>query len=368
MDVYDRLARHLSALGMGYPVREELVEILKESFTEEEAEIALAIPNTPIPLQPIGLDEIAESSSMDRDELAFHLEGLSRRGLIFSGPVSGGETGYALHQIGYGFPQTFFWKGEKSDQARRMAGLLRRYFRTEVTKEAYSPSQTKAYRYIPVRRTLDVKLQAVFPLHLMENVVAGARTFAVAHCPCRMVHGINGGRCSHPLEVCLKFDEMADYVLELGVARQASREEALEIIRRSEEAGLVHFVDNAENKVQHNCNCCGCACWNVGSIRRRRIPRDTLMATYFIGETDREACTGCGACVEICPVAAVKMIDEVPAVDREWCIGCGVCGTVCPTDAARVVLRPDRTGQLPAPDFQALHRKIQRELGRAQEK
>lgn len=364
MDVHDRLARHLSALGMGYPVRDELTEILKETFTEEEAEVALAIPNTVVPLQPVGLDEIANSCPLHRDTLEAHLENLNRRGLIFSGPAPGGGKGYALHQVGFGFPQTFFWGGEKSVQARKMAGLIRRYFTTQVTEAAYSPSETKPYRYIPVRRTLETKMQAVFPFHLMETVVAEAKTLAVAHCPCRMAYGMNGGKCSHPIEVCIKFDEMADYVLERGLARQVSGEEALEIIRMTEEAGLVHFVDNAKDRIQHNCNCCGCACWNVGNIRRRKIPRDTLMATYFIRETDKEACTGCGACVDICPVAAVKMVDETVVVDMDWCIGCGVCGTVCPSDAAYVVLRPDRSGESPAKDFEALHKKIQQQKGR----
>jgi NAD-dependent dihydropyrimidine dehydrogenase PreA subunit len=364
MDVYDRLAGHLSALGMGYPVRNELVQILKEVFTEEEAEALLAIPNTTVPLRPVGLDEIGKSCSLERSRLSAILEGLSRKGLVFSGPDSGGETGYALHQVGFGFPQTFFWKGEESEQARKMARMIRRYFTTRVTEEAYSPSSTKPYRYIPVRRTLDIKMQAVFPFHLMETVVAKARTFAVAHCPCRMIYGLNGGKCGHPLEVCIKFDEMADYVIARGLARQVSGEEALEIIRRSEEAGLVHFVDNTEDGIQHNCNCCGCACWNVGHIRRRRVPRDTLMATYFIRETDKEACTGCGACVDICPVAAVKMIDETVVVDTGWCIGCGVCGTVCPTGAACLVLRPDRSRLLPARDFEELHTRIQKEKGR----
>ncbi|PKN67120.1 MAG: hypothetical protein CVU57_04005 [Deltaproteobacteria bacterium HGW-Deltaproteobacteria-15] len=363
MDIYVRLARHLSALGMGYPIREELIEILKETFTEEEAGVALAVPNTVVPLQPVGLDEIGKSSSLDRTTLAARLESLSQRGLLFSGPAPGGEKGYALHQVGYGFPQTFFWAGEKSDRARKMAGLIRRYFTAQVTEESYSPSPTKPYRYIPVGRTLEIKMQAVFPFHLMETVVARAKTLAVAHCPCRMAYGMNGGKCTHPTEVCIKFDNMAEYVLEQGLARQVSAEEALEIIRMTEEAGLVHFVDNAEKEIQHNCNCCGCACWNVGNIRRRRIPRDTLMATYFIRETDRDACTGCGECAGICPVAAVKVIEGEVVVDTDWCIGCGVCGTVCPTGAAHVVLRPDRSGQLPSPDFEQLHKKIQREKG-----
>jgi hypothetical protein len=34
--VYQRLAEHLSCLGMGYPCREDLIDILKENFTEKE--------------------------------------------------------------------------------------------------------------------------------------------------------------------------------------------------------------------------------------------------------------------------------------------------------------------------------------------
>ena len=43
-NVYQRLAKHLSSLGMGYPEKEELLEILRENFTPLEAEVALAIP------------------------------------------------------------------------------------------------------------------------------------------------------------------------------------------------------------------------------------------------------------------------------------------------------------------------------------
>ena len=110
--------------------------------------------------------------------------------------------------------------------------------------------------------------------------------------------------------MCLKFDDLADYLIERGLGREITREEALDIIRRSEEAGLVHFVDNAEGQVKHNCNCCGCSCWNVGRIRRRKIARDDLMATYFMRTTDEDACVGCGACLDICPVQALKLEDE----------------------------------------------------------
>ena len=48
-EVYKKLAKP-SSLGMGYPEKEELFEILRENFTPPEAEVALAIPTRVIPL------------------------------------------------------------------------------------------------------------------------------------------------------------------------------------------------------------------------------------------------------------------------------------------------------------------------------
>ncbi|MCK4786354.1 MAG: 4Fe-4S binding protein, partial [Desulfobacteraceae bacterium] len=202
------------------------------------------------------------------------------------------------------------------------------------------------------------ELQAVYPYHMMESVIQQATVFAVCHCSCRMVARLRGMSCEHPTEVCMKFDEVAQYVIDRKLGREITREKAREIIRQSEEAGLVHFVDNAIGDIKHNCNCCGCACWNVGSIKRRKIPRDMLMATYFIRETDEEECTGCGECVEACPVDAIQMEDNIPMVDEDWCIGCGVCVAKCPAEAAKLKLRPDKSGQLPNSSFKELHERI----------
>jgi len=362
-DIHKQLADHLSFLGMGYPPNEDLEEILRANFSPKEAEVALALPTRVIPLQPAGIDEIMGNVNLSRPELEEILEGLLQRGLLFSGKTEDGERGYALQQVGFGFPQTFFWKGEVTPYAQNMASLVAKYFNRKVTQEAYGSAKTKPYRYIPMDKTIEPDIQAVYPYHMMESVIQQATVFAVCHCPCRMIARLRGRGCEHPMEVCMKFDEVAQYVIERKLGKEITREKAREIIKQSEEAHLVHFVDNVIDGIKHNCNCCGCACWNVGSIKRRKIPRDILMATYFIRETDEDECTGCGECVEVCPVDAIAMEGDFPTVDKGWCIGCGVCVAKCPTGAAKLKLRPDKIDQVPAPDFKKLYEKILVERG-----
>ena len=49
-------------------------------------------------------------------------------------------------------------------------------------------------------------------------------------------------------------------------------------------------------------------------------------------KVDKEKCTGCGACVDVCPVKAIKMEGDKAVVGEE-CIDCGVCVNTCPVQA-----------------------------------
>jgi len=90
------------------------------------------------------------------------------------------------------------------------------------------------------------------------------------------------------------------------------------------------------------------------------VPRDRLMAVYFIRKTDEEACIGCVACVDRWPVDAVRLEDGLAQVDTEWCIGCGVCAVVCPGEAISLTRRMPEEGPR---DFRELHERMGKERG-----
>jgi ferredoxin len=343
-EVYQRLARHLGPLVQGYPYTEELPGLLRAGFGPREALAALAIPANLHPLEVAPLSAICAASELPQAETARLLEGLAARGQVFSRRHLSGEPGYALHQVGYGMPQAYFWGGDSGPEAQRLAKAVMGYFRVDTTAKIYGGRPTKTFRYAPASLKVDAPMQGVLPGELMEPVLERAGLIAVCSCPCRVSARVLGRRdCPHSLEVCLKYDEMAEFVTDRGLGRAIGADEARAILMAAEEEGLVHMVDNATGGIKHTCNCCGCYCWNLGIIRRRKVPRDVLMASYFLRETREEECVGCGACAEICPVDAVRLEDGTAVVDEDWCVGCGVCAGVCPGGAVGIVRRTDQT-------------------------
>jgi ferredoxin len=54
----------------------------------------------------------------------------------------------------------------------------------------------------------------------------------------------------------------------------------------------------------------------------------------MVAIVDKDLCTGCGQCVDSCPVEAISMNDnDIAVVDPDTCVDCGDCVDICPVDA-----------------------------------
>jgi len=50
-------------------------------------------------------------------------------------------------------------------------------------------------------------------------------------------------------------------------------------------------------------------------------------------KVDVQKCTGCGDCVEACPLEAITLNGSVASIDEETCTECGLCAEECPEKA-----------------------------------
>ena len=53
-------------------------------------------------------------------------------------------------------------------------------------------------------------------------------------------------------------------------------------------------------------------------------------------KVDKAKCAGSAACVDACPVEAIKIVDNVAVVDEDECTDCGACADECPNEAITV--------------------------------
>jgi NAD-dependent dihydropyrimidine dehydrogenase PreA subunit len=62
-----------------------------------------------------------------------------------------------------------------------------------------------------------------------------------------------------------------------------------------------------------------------------------IACTHYYVTVNKDGCTGCGNCEDICQMGAITVRDGSAGVNLARCIGCGLCVTRCEFHAIRVV-------------------------------
>ena len=338
--VYEQLADALRARGGAVPAIKcpEFYALLEELFTPEEAEIGVKMPLSPIPVETFA-QEIAGGDPQDVEKL---LETMADKGVVFT-LDRGGVRHYALMPLLPGIFEMQLMKGEVNDRTKKLARLFQDYFNVvSGLREGTAPdvSAFPSARVITVEQEIQAGVE-IYPYDKVSEYIANSDYITVSICYCRHHGELLGNPCDKPKDVCLSFGPNAKYIAERGFGRLLSKEEALEVLDRSEKAGLVHCSSNTGKYIDLICNCCSCHCIILQSIKGAVLV-SRLATSGFIMVVDEEECMGCGDCIHRCQVEALSIQDDIVTRDADRCIGCGLCISVCPTSALRMEPREQR--------------------------
>ncbi|MCL0074144.1 4Fe-4S binding protein, partial [Dehalococcoidia bacterium] len=335
--IYEKLAETLTLRGGAMPALKcpEFFELVQELFTTEEADLAAKMP-----LNPTTAETLArEIDTGDPKEVERILESMANKGLVIA-RERGEARYYSLMALLPGIFEMQFMKGEVSGRTKKLARLFEDYFNVAperaVANGAILPTFPFA-RVISVEAEIPVGIE-IHPYDRVSEYISMADYIAVSVCYCRHHGELLGRPCDKPKEVCLIFGPQAKFIDERGFGRLVSKEEAVEVLDRCEDAGLVHCSTNISKYIDFICNCCDCHCFILQSVKNSAVP-SMGASSSFVMNVEEEECIGCGDCVERCQMDALIMKDDIVVRDVLRCIGCGLCVSVCPTEALRMELR-----------------------------
>ncbi len=360
--------------GTPPPVTPTLIELIKEVIRPEEVDFILAFSEQTSQT----MEQLKASSGLSEDEINAMVDVLAKRGVIFNQPNRKGVMVFKLLpllNVGL-FEYLFMKKLEITPYTKRLGELFTKMFdeQRDLVKAHYKdvlamvkhhPTVDRTVPYttnqgtgkpisIQINKSLGDFKEQTMPFQDVKDIIEKFDDIAVGHCFCRHFKDLTGHPCQQTdsRENCFTFGKSARHTSQQGFARMVSKEEALDILAKAEEDGLMHkaYHPNFDSSRDETsiCSCCTCCCGNAHD----NTIAGTANEAWYLAVFDMEACVGCGTCVEHCNAKALSMgDDDKPVLDEDLCIGCGYCAYLCPenaiglTQARRVVYV---TPQMPA--------------------
>ncbi len=333
-NVFEKLADALNALPNGFPRTEtgSDVELLQYMYTQKEAELLCELS-----LKPETAKDIAERLNKITNEVITGLLNMVRQGKVWM-EKENGKPMFRLAPFIVGSYEAHF---EKMDE--EMALLTEKYMADGGVAGIMKP-QPAVHRVVP---TMDFsELEWILPYDNVIKILDSAKTFTAYDCICRKQQDALGKGCDAPKHNCLSFSMVDRKPQKYDI----SKEEAINLIKEAEDAGLVHSVSNVVNGLHYICNCCGCCCGVLRGINDWGIENSMARANYE-ALIDDENCIGCEACLPRCQVNAIAMVDGKASINRDKCLGCGLCVSTCPTSAIELKARPEEERVTPPESF-----------------
>ena len=344
---YSSLIDRLNHFPQGAPPSELLYKILAILFSEKEAQLVAQLP-----IKPITAEKASQVWNLSLKETRKILDELAGRAILVD-IDNAGESTYVLPPPMAGFFEFSLMRTRGDIDQQALSELFYQYLNVEedFVRELFTSGETQLGRtfvHEPVLSNPDA-------LHVLDyerasEVIKSASHIGVGSCYCRhkMVH--LGQACDAPMDICMTFNTSAASLIKHGHARQIEAAECLDLLDQAYDYNLVQFGENVREEVNFICNCCGCCCEAMIAARRFAI-LNPVHTSNFIPVIHQQHCTGCGKCVDVCPVEAIALASandahqpkrRLATLVEDRCLGCGLCVRNCPAQAIKLEARPER--------------------------
>jgi NADPH-dependent glutamate synthase beta subunit-like oxidoreductase len=287
--------------------------ILEPVVTDDMCEVCMHMKlNT-----PRSLSENAKRAMKSEEITQEHLDKLLVAGIVRKRAIAGG-FGYYYPIWVPGIMEGMLSNNEQCEKYPDIGACFEEYTRKRIAPLAPNFDKGMAFmRVIPVEKAIQNDTRTASYDEISAHIEK-ATAISVGPCSCRRSRRLMGEGCGHLEEdMCMYLNDSARTFVQNGVHRMVTKEEAYEILRRAEENGLVHEINQTDGfeGVNAICNCCSCSCYSLRIAAYFRTP-DGIRSNY-IAKVDKDKCGACGQCVENCQMNAVRLGKKLCSVTPE---------------------------------------------------
>jgi len=347
--IYRGLQKHLDQQAVGFPTGGSGADtrLLKRLFSPEEARLAKYMSYKPAPVSRIARPAAGEFST---EQVEHMLDSMFMKGAVGWKKKDGVNCWFLMPLV------VGMYEAQGGKPSPGFLADMDAYTKTMAYGKSFLGVKPSQMRTIPVNKAIPVEHHVATYDSIRAIVQDSPGPFVILRCICRESMEMRGKPCAKTSrkETCMGFGDLASAFLRRKQGREITRDEALSILQKNEDDGLVLQPANAR-KPEFVCSCCGCCCGMLSFQKFLPHPVDFWTTGYF-AEVAVESCSGCGKCVARCQVGAVSVADKKAQINLSRCIGCGLCVTACPSKS--ITLKKKGNGVVLPEDEESLYDEV----------
>jgi len=346
---YKKLEERLNKFPQGTPPSDSLNKIFGILFNEKEVELVSQLPIKPFTVNTAS--RIWKLSKLQTEKILDHLAG---RAILLDSEHRGVKK-YILPPPMAGFFEFSMMRTRQDIDQKLLSKLFYQYINIEedFVKDLLFGSETYLGRALVQETSLsNDNLISILEYEKASHIIKTASHIGISICYCRHKMHHLGKACDAPLDICMTFNNVANSLIKHDYARRVETSECMDLLQKAYEYNLVQCGENVKNNVSFICNCCSCCCEFLVAAKRFGMTHP-VQTTSYVPRIDDDTCTGCGKCIDGCPVNAIEQIpidhqintnarDKKVKINTEICLGCGICVRGCPNKSISLEKRKEQ--------------------------